>query len=184
MLPAMAHSAPDPAAAVGEPVRRGLEILMSRGVASFAVGLLAVIVTAVSGAGLIHEFAHLALPGLLVAVVVARIVHVLLTRDAPDGDGIWRRVYAIARTETQLAGAVAAAVPVIWALGAAAILVRHAAHDAEIGVVVGFWIPFGLVLWGAASVAWLDDCRERLALAVRESDRRFRAYWQDPGRAI
>lgn len=178
----MAH--PNPAANVDEPVRRGLEMLMTRGVASFAVGLLAVVVTAVSAEGLIHQLAHLALPGLLVAVVVARIVHVLLTRDAPDGEAIWRRVHGMARTETQLAGAVAAAVPFIWALGGGAILVRHAAHMGDLGVVVGFWVPFGVVLWGAASVAWLDDCRERLARAVRESDRRFRAYWQDPGRAV
>ena len=156
---------------------------MTRGLASFAVGLLAVIVTAVSADGLMHQVGHLALPGLLALVVVARAVHVVLTRDAPDGDGIWRRVHRIARTETLLAAAVAAAVPAMWALGGVAILVRHTHHDAELGVVVGFWIPVGVIIWGSATVAWLDDCRERLARAVRESERRFRTYWRDLGRA-
>lgn len=178
----MAESRPDPAATVDEPVRRGLEMVMTRGVAAFAVGLLAVLVTAISAEGPIHEFAHFALPMLLVAVVVARIAHVVLARDAPDGEGVWQRAHAIARTETQLAGVAAVAVPVMWAIGGGAILVRHAGHDLD--VVVGFWIPFGVVVWGAASVAWLDDCRERLALALRESDRRFRTYWRNPGRAV
>jgi hypothetical protein len=179
----MAHSAPDPAIHIDEPVRRGLELLMTRGVASFAVGLLAVVVTAVSADGLLHQVGHLALPGLLAFVVVARTVHVVLTRDAPPDDAVWRRVLGIARTETVMAAAVAAAVPAMWALGGIAILLRHTHHDAELGVVVGFWIPVGIILWGSATVAWLDDCRERLARAVRESERRFRTYWRNVGRA-
>lgn len=179
----MASSAPDPAIDVDEPVRRGLELLMTRGVASFAIGVLAVVVTAVSAEGVLHQVGHLALPGLLVFVVVARTVHVALTRDAPADEGVWRRVFGIARTETLLAAVVAAAVPAMWALGGIAILLRHTHHDAELGVVVGFWIPVGIILWGSATVAWLEDCRERLARAVRESERRFRTYWRDVGRA-
>jgi hypothetical protein len=171
-----------PAAIVEEPVRRELELVMTRGVASFAIGLLAVLVTAVSSDGVLHQVGHLALPGLLVLVVVARLTHVALTRDGPDGEKTWKRVHEIARTETLLAGVVAAAVPVMWAMGGVAILARHTHHDAELGVVVGFWVPVGIILLGAATVAWLDDCRERLARAVREGERRFRTYWRDVGR--
>jgi hypothetical protein len=81
--------------------------------------------------------------------------------------------------ETLIAAAVAAVVPVAWFAGLAAVLLRQSAEPVALASAVMIWAPLGLFLWLGATLAWAEDCRERLALALAESDRRFRAYWSD-----
>ena len=170
-------SATDPSAEVAAPVRLALEFLFLRGAASFAVAAAAVAVTAVAPSGDLHAIGHLALPAVLLFVVVARVVHVALSKSPYDGTGAWASAASIDPGETRLAVLVALAVPIAWGLGGLAILWHHTADRAGLAAVISVWLPFGAVLWLAATVAWAADCRERLARAHAESERRFRAYW-------
>ncbi len=167
----------DPHAAVAAPVRHALEFLYLRGAAAFAVAAGAVAITAVAPSGELHVVGHLALPAVLLFVVVARIVHVAVRREPYDGTAAWARAAAIDPGETRLAVAVALVVPIAWLVGGLAILWHHTADRAGLAAVISVWLPFGAVLWLAATVAWAADCRERLARAHVESERRFRAYW-------
>ena len=42
-------------------------------------------------------------------------------------------------------------------------------------------MPVVAALWIVASFAWHDFCRDRIAAALDESDRRYRAYWKGVG---
>lgn len=174
---AMSTASSDPAAAISQPVRGALEFVLLRGAASFAVAALAVVVTALPAGSGIYAFGHLALPGVLLFVVAARALHVLLPRAPFDGDRAWSRAAEVDRTETIFAAVTAVVVPVAWLVGGAAVLVHHASDAASSAAVLVVWAPAGALLWLGATIAWADDCRERLALALDESDRRFRAYW-------
>jgi hypothetical protein len=176
------HAADDPGRAVAEPVHRALELLILRGAASFAVAILAVTVTLVELGEPAHTLGHLALPAVLAFVVVARGVHMRRHRHVPR-DATWVRAHALERHETELAALVALAVPLAWLAGGAAILARHAADHASLSAVVGVWVPAGGALWALASIAWAGDCRERLSLALEESERRYRSYWQGIARS-
>ena len=173
----------DPSDEVLAPLDRSLDSLVTRGIGAFAVGLLALVITVASADGPIHEIAHFSLPALLLAVVVRRVAR----RRAADEDEIvvesaWERAREIRRWETLLAALVTGAVPVMWLVGGASILFRHASDVTSLALIVGVWIPAGAFLWGAAANSWLTGARERLAGGLRDVDRRFRAYWQNIGR--
>ncbi len=172
----------DPRGAVIEPIHRALELLVLRGAASFAVAVLAVVVTIVPVGEQAAALGHLALPGVLAFVVLARVIHVA-RHHAPSGEGSWGRTHAMDPHETEFAAAVAIAVPVAWLVGGGAVLARLALDEPGLASVVAAWVPLGGLLWVAATVAWAGDCRERLTLALIESDRRFRSYWQSVGRS-
>ncbi len=173
----MAAQQPDPDLAVAAPVRGALEFLLMRGAASFAVAALAVVITVLAPTGDLHTVGHAALPAVLGFVVLARLAHVLLHREPYDGEHAWKRAAAIDPSETALAAAVAVIVPIAWLVGGAAVLAHHVADPASLATVVGVWAPAGGLLWFGATLAWAGDCRERLARALTESDRRFRSYW-------
>ena len=70
---------------------------------------------------------------------------------------------------------------------ATALIVLVGPHFAEPDLEVrGMWWAFGIPVllggWIVATNGWLDATRDELARALGESDRRFRAYWADPGR--
>lgn len=174
----------DPNDEVLAPLDRALDSLVTRGIGAFAVGLLALVVTVASAEGAIHEIAHFALPALLLAVVIRRLARRRVADD-DDGlvvDGAWGRAREARRWETRLAALVTGAVPVMWLVGGASILFRHASDVPSLALIVGVWIPLGAFLWGAAANSWLTAARERLARGLRDVDRRFRAYWQNIGR--
>ena len=179
----MTNPAPEPSDEVLAPLDRTLDSLVTRGVGAFAIGLLALVVTVASAEGPIHEIAHFALPALLLAVVIRR----LARRRAVDDDGLvldgaWGRAREARRWETLLAALITGAVPAMWLAGGASILFRHASDVPSLALIVGVWIPIGAFLWGAAANSWVTGARERLARALRDVDRRFRAYWQNIGR--
>jgi hypothetical protein len=41
------------------------------------------------------------------------------------------------------------------------------------------WLPVAATVWILATFAWHDFCRDRIAAALDESDRRYREYWRD-----
>jgi hypothetical protein len=179
----MTNPASDPSDEVLIPLDRTLDSLATRGIAWFAVGLLALVVSVASTEGVIHEVSHLSLPALLVAVVIWRLV---ATRRGGHGEfeseGAWTRARELRRRNTELAAVITGAVPIMWLVGGASILLRHAHDVADLAIIVGIWIPIGAFLWGAAAHSWLTDARECVARALRDSERRFRAYWQNIGR--
>ena len=70
---------------------------------------------------------------------------------------------------------------------ATALVVLVGPHFAEPDLEVrGAWWAFGIPVllsgWIVATNGWLEATRDELARALGESDRRFRAYWADPGR--
>ena len=61
--------------------------------------------------------------------------------------------------------------------------ILEAEPDLEVrGAWWAFGIPVLLSGWIVATNGWLEATRDELARALGESDRRFRAYWADPGR--
>jgi hypothetical protein len=176
----MTNPALDPNDEVLAPLDRTLDSLVTRGMAAFVVGLLALVVTVASTDGLVHDISHLALPALLVWAVVHRLrLHV---DTGVDVEGAWTRAREARRWETGLAAAITGAVPVMWLVAGASVLLRHANDVPSLAIIVGLIIPVGAFLWGAASYSFVMDARDRVALGLRDSDRRFRTYWQNVGR--
>lgn len=175
----MSLMTPDPDAQVAAPVRTALEFVLLRGAASFAVAALAVVLPVMVPTADLRLVGDLALPGVLGFVIVARTLHVVLRRTRIDGSGAWSRASHVDHGETLIAAAIAAVVPVAWFAGLSAVLLRQTAEPVALASTVMVWAPLGLFLWLGATLAWAEDCRERLAVALAESDRRFRAYWSD-----
>ncbi len=168
----------DPRAEVEAPVRRALDALVVRSTIGFAAAVFAVLVGIGAADGPLHTVAHLALPGVLVGVLFLRTAHVMLRREPIGTDGAWSRAREIERGETDLATFLSFLVPVAWLVGWSAILYRHAGHH-DAAALVAIWLPLAGGLWFVTTIAWIHDCRERLARAVDESSRRFRAYWSE-----
>ena len=169
----------DPDAQVAAPVRTALEFVLLRGAASFAVAAFAVVLPVVVPTAGLRVIGDLALPGVLVFVIVARALHVVLRHARIDGSRAWSRAAQVDHGEATIAAAVAVIVPVAWFVGLTAVLLRQSTEAVGLASAVMVWAPIGLFLWLGATMAWAEDCRERLALALAESDRRFRAYWSD-----
>jgi hypothetical protein len=164
---------------VEAPIRNALAFLVARGTASFAVAVVALIPLGISLDGPVEALGHALLPAVLVLIVVARAIHLTFVRHRADGAGAWTRAYAAEPGETALAIVTAVAVPIAWAVGGSAILLRHVADPAPTpGAIAALFAPAFLVLWSFATIAWVGDCRERLALGLAESERRFREYWE------
>lgn len=179
----MAQSSRDPRSDVDAPVVRALELIVVRGTASFAVAVLTVLGSVATDRGPLDAVGHLALPTLLVFVAAARAVHVFHARHDPVPEaGAWSRAAEVDPSNARFAAAIAVAVPAAWLIGGAAILLRHAVTRDELAAVVGIWGPLGAASWVLATLAWVGDCRERLARSLVESERRFRQYWAEVAR--
>jgi len=178
----VSHSSTVDPPGVTEPVVRALDTLIVAAVASFALSVMAVLATVLAADGAFHAVAHLSLPGLMGIVIVARCVH-RLRRPAASRDDAWTRAGAIDPSDTRLARVLSIAVPLAWLVGSVGILLRHGlelhGHTAGVGVL----LPLSAALWILATFAWTDACRDRVAAGIDESDRNFRAYWRDVGRA-
>lgn len=167
-----ASQSPDPSAVVEAPIRGALDAIVVRGTVAFA---LAVGVVIGSFNPDFHPFAHVALPLAVAAYLAIRLV-IRLTRPGVDPSGAWRTAQTVAPGAARLAKLVAVAVPFGAALAAWSLALHHIdAPDRP--VLVGFVAPMYVLLWLAASGAWLDECRDRLARAELESRDRFRMYW-------
>lgn len=169
----------DPAG-VSEPVARALDALILTAAASFVVSVLAVFATLLAAEGQVHSIAHLALPGLMLVIVVVRGAYLLLRHPQPRDDA-WTRARAVDAGDARLAQALSFAVPAAWLVGSVGILIRHGTELHGFAAVLGVWLPLFAALWIFATFAWIDACRDRVANALDESDRKFRDYWRNVG---
>ena len=165
-----------------EPVVRALGGLIVAATASFALSVAAVLATIFAVDGQVHWIAHLSLPGLMVLVIAGRAAYVLRRHRTPHDDA-WARAREVDAFDTRLAQVLSVAVPLAWLVGSAAIVVRHWMDFQGLAIMAGMWLPLAAMLWILATFAWVDACRDRIATGLDESDRRFRAYWQDIGQA-
>jgi hypothetical protein len=166
------------ASAVDQPVARALDTVIVAAAATFAASVAAVVFTVLSADWAIHEVGHFAVPALMVAVVLVRIVQYARRRpSAPDA--AWDAARAVSASDARLARLLAHAVPIAWLVGSGSILVRHGPHHVGAGLVIGAWLPLVAFLWIAATFAWHDACRDRIATGIEASERRFRDYWRD-----
>lgn len=168
----------DPARAVAQPVARALDSVILVAAASFAISVVAALSALFTPDGLFHEVAHFALVGLMSGVILVRGLHVL-RRDREADPDAWARARAVHRWDTHLAQLLTVAVPVAWLGGGVTVLIHHIGVLHGPGLVIGVWLPVAAAVWIAASFAWHDFCRDRIAAALDESDRKYREYWQD-----
>jgi hypothetical protein len=168
----------DPAHAVAQPVARALDSLIVGAAASFALSVAAVLTAVLPAEGLAHEVAHFALVGVMGVVLIARGIHVLRRERMSDPDA-WTRARALHRSDTHIAQALTVGVPLAWLGGGVTIIVHHVGVLHGPGLVIGVWLPVAAAVWVLASFSWHDFCRDRIAAALDESDRRYREYWRD-----
>lgn len=171
----------DPAGTVAQPVASALNFVIIGAVGSFALSVATVVTAVLTPDGPLHEVAHFLLLGAMGAVVVGRVVHLLRGRSVPGSD-VWARAREVDPTDARLAQVLTVAVPLAWLVGSAAILVHHLPGLHGPALVIGAWLPMAAVLWIVATFSWQDYCRDRIAAALDESDRRFREYWRDVAR--
>jgi hypothetical protein len=168
----------DPARAVAQPVAQALDALIVGAAASFALSVAAALTAVLSPDGPLHEVAHFALVGVMGVMILARAVHVLRRRNPAD-DAAWVRAHATHGTDARLAQVLTVAVPLAWLVGGVTILVHHLEALHGPALVMGVWLPVAAAVWALATFAWHDFCRDRIAAALDESDRRYREYWRE-----
>ena len=173
-------SAPDldPARAVAQPVARALDALIIGAAASFALSVVAALTAVLSPDGPLHEVAHFALVGVMGVVILARAIHIL-RRRSPADEAAWVRARAVHGTDARLAQVLTVAVPLAWLAGGVTILVHHIDALHGPALIMGVWLPVAAAVWTLATFAWHDFCRDRIAAALDESDRRYREYWRE-----
>lgn len=168
----------DPADVVAQPVVRALDSLIIGAAASFALSVAAVLTALYSPDGPLHEVAHLALVGVMGAILVTRGIHILRREGMSDPDA-WARAQAVHRSDVRLAQVLTVGVPLAWLGGGVTIIVHHIGVLHGPGLVIGVWLPVAAAMWILASFSWHDFCRDRIATALDESDRKYREYWRD-----
>lgn len=171
----------DPVRAVAEPVARALNALILGATAAFALTVGAVLMAMFAPDGPIHEYGHLALPVLMAVVVAARGVHIIRRRRAPDPDA-WGLAQRLHGWDAVLARGLTVSVPLAWLVGAITVIAHHESVLHPALPIMAAWLPMAATVWILASFAWYDFCRDRVAAALDESDRRYRTYWKDLGR--
>jgi hypothetical protein len=179
-------SGTDPQHLVEAPVRRALLRLIVRGVGLVAVVLALVLAPSVPSLTWTRDLATVLIPVVLFGVAgLIRLERQVRGRpsDAARADA-WARARAMDEADAMLALVVAGWVPVALAAGLVILAGPHFAEpDLEVrGVWWAFGIPVLLTGWIVATNGFLEAARDELAFALGESDRRFRAYWADPGR--
>lgn len=179
----MSHSPNvDPAHAVSQPVARALDSLIIGAGASFALSVAAALTAVFSPEGLLHEIAHFALVGVMVVIILVRGIHVM-RRANPSDPAAWARARAVHRSDAHLAQALTVTVPIAWLVGGVTILVHHLEALHGPALVMGVWLPVAATVWILATFAWHDFCRDRIASALDETDRKYREYWRDIARS-
>jgi hypothetical protein len=184
MLPRMRDT--DPQQMVDAPVRRALLELVGRGIALVAVVLLLVLGPSLPALSWTRDLATVLLAAALfgVAALVRLERHVRGRPSEAARSDAWARARGVDEGDAALGLLIAGWVPVMLAAGLIVLVGPHVA-DANLEV-RGVWWAFGIPVllggWIVATNGWLDATRDELARALGESDRRFRAYWADPGR--
>lgn len=171
----------DPVRAVAEPVIRALNALILGATAAFALTVGAVLVAMFAPEGPIHEYGHFALPVLMAFVVAARGIHIIRRSRVPDPNA-WGHAQRLHGWDAVLARGLTVSVPLAWLAGAITIIVHHESVLHPALPIMAAWLPIAAAVWILATFAWYDFCRDRVAAALAESDRRYRAYWKNLSR--
>ena len=176
----------DPQLEVEAPVRRAMISLVTRGLALVALVLGVILMPSVPAFRGAADLAAFAAPLLLVAYAVLvwleRRIHGRPTEEARAR--AWLRAREIDDGDAMLALVFAGWVPVAL-LAALVVLAWPHLNDPSIEV-RGAWgaigVPALATAWILASNTWIEACRDELARAIGESERRFRSYWANVGR--
>ena len=164
---------------VEAPIRGALNAIVIRATVTFGAVSLAVWATISMVHGPLHAVAHLGLPALLLVIILWRAASVIVRGRAPiSSEEGWARARATQSADTFFTTLVAAMLPIAWLIGGIAIAVRHVEHH-NLGAVLAVYLPLAAALWFLATLAWVQDCRERVARAVADSEQRFRDYWSN-----
>lgn len=175
----MASQPADPVASVSAPIRGAVEAILVRAAASYAVVVLTVLWAhpPIANAGA-RVLAHYLLPALLALYVAAHSLGGLRRRNVPEVDA-WSRAHELVPRAARVAKLAAVLTPLGVAIAGASLLEPHLVDAADRAWALGIATPAFAFLWVLATLAWSDDCHDRLARAAVESDGRFRAYWSD-----
>jgi hypothetical protein len=179
--------ATDPRSQVEAPIRGALAGVMGRGVALVgAMALLAlwsVVARPVPEVGVALAYGG---PALLLgyALWVRAGMRIRGTADERDRRLAWVRAKRIDPADAALGRMVATWVPVGLLLTLGVLLWPQLTNPdwdvAEAWIVLG--LPPYALAWLVAATTWLDACRDDLARAQQEADRRLRGYWSNAGR--
>jgi hypothetical protein len=177
----------DPSRDVDAPVRGALAGVMGRGLA--LVGALALLAAWPLAARLpvpaTDAFAWAGI-GLLFGYVAWVRVAQWRRGAAAERDRrlAWDRARRVDPSDAALGLLVAAWVPAGLLLALGLLLWPHFTHPdwrvAQAWIVMA--VPPTLLAWVLATTTWLDACRDDLARAEGEAERRLRRYWADVGR--
>ncbi len=176
----------DPRTEVEAPVRHALVRIVARGFVLVGVTLALVLCPAIPG---LHEAADtvaIVVVALLYlyALVIAVERRVRAPLDPRVRANAWYKAREIDDGDAMLALVIAGWVPV--ALAAALVVMVWPHLNDPNPQLRGAWaviaLPQIVASWLFASTAWLDSCRDELARAIGEAERRFRNYWANVGR--
>jgi len=178
--------AEDPRTEVEAPVRHALVRIVARGFVLVAVTLAAVLCPVIPA---LHEAAD-AVAFIVVALLYLYALAIAIERrvraplDPQVRANAWYKAREIDDGDAMLALVIAGWVPV--ALAAALVVMVWPHLNDPNPQLRGAWaviaLPQIVASWLFASAAWLDSCRDELARAIGESERRFRNYWANVGR--
>jgi hypothetical protein len=177
--------ADDPRNEVEAPVRHALVRIIVRGLVLVGITLAAVLCPVIPA---LHTHAD----GVAIAVVALLYLYALVVAlerrfrtpiEQPVRASAWYKAREIDDGDAMLALVIAGWVPV--ALAAALIVMIWPHLNDPNPQLRGAWaviaVPQAVAAWLFATTAWLDSCRDELARAIGESERRFRSYWANVG---
>ena len=175
----------DPRRSVDAPIRGVLFGIVAFGiviVGAVVFGAAAAVVPALHDAS---DAAAVAVTGFL--LVVGAAVHVTRWLREPLDEELRANAWYTARErypeDAMLALVVAGWVPVAVAVSLFVMLWAHLndPNPALRGAWAVLGVPPIVAAWLFAATAWLDACRDAIARAIGESNRRFRRYWANLG---
>lgn len=178
--------ADDPRNEVEAPVRRALIRIVVRGFVLVGITLAAVLCPAIPALHAQADGVAIAVVALLYtfALVVAVERRVRTPVDQSVRASAWYKAREIDEGDAMLALVIAGWVPV--ALAAALIVMIWPHLNDPNPQLRGAWaviaVPQVVAAWLFATTGWLESCRDELARAIGESERRFRSYWANVGR--
>ena len=178
----MSSAAPisDPRGAVREPLRSAIDWIIAWGVVGYVLAVVAVTVPAWCPLPHpLHEAAQVSLPIVVAVHLLVRSILRLKT-GAPTAEATaraWSEARDTDPSGTRLAAIIVAGGSLGLLIAMAVFAVPHLANDTERGMWAALYVPILAALWGLATVSFAEGSRDRLAHALEELDRRFRAYW-------
>jgi hypothetical protein len=177
----------DPRHVVEAPIRGALTGVMARGIA--LVGLVVCCALAPTLPVLCDVCDGLAIGVTAFLLGFGTWVHVRRWLRSPVDDRVrstaWQTAREVDPDDMMLALVIAGWVPVALGIALLVMLWPHLVDPSP--TIRGAWIvmaiPPVVAAWAFSTTAWLETCRDALARAIGESERRYRSYWTNLGRS-